>query len=357
MSRQKRPKPRTNEPRRGTKSTAKPHAVGRSKREKTKPGVLERMRAPRPIARLEFLRVFLPLAILGFMSSRMMHADHWLGMSGFEIPDLGGDYRQPLFLPRLPNPIAYLFVGVMGISGILLSLGVRARLSAAIFSATLFFALYSDRLSAFTVSKIAPVLVFALAVSPAGARYGIDAMLRLRKARGEDERSKRTHRDDSVLPEQVRYGNIFFFQAFIVSMYSASGICKARGDWLDTPYLLHTHLHGSYQTIVSWWAANHLPAFSWNIFQGTTLFFELFAPLLFYFEKLRPYALIYGLSMHAIIGLMFGPVVWFALLMSIVLIACFAPASWLDAALSRLFPSPRSADPSSARSESFETKE
>lgn len=310
-----------------------------SNKKKQEPGLidgwLERMRAPRAMARLEFLRVFLPLAILGFMSSRMIHADHWLGMSGFEIPDLGGDYRQPLFLPRLPNALAYLLVGVMGASGVALSLGIKSRISAAIFSFTLFFVLYSDRLSAFTVSKLAPVLIFALAMAPAGERYGLGAMSRAK--RGE------------ALPDRVSYGNVFFFQAFLVFMYSASGVCKARGDWLDTPNLLHTHLHGSYQTTLSWLAANHLPAFSWNVFQGTTLFFELFAPLLFLFAKLRPYALLYGLGMHALIGLMFGPVIWFALLMSLLLIACFAKERWLEALLGRLFPirsRPNEADPS-----------
>lgn len=305
----------------------------RIKPNSAKPGLLERMREPRSIARLEFLRVFLPLAILGFMSSRMIHADHWIGMSGFEIPDLGGDYRQPLFLPRLPNALAYLLVGVMGASGIALSLGLKSRLSAAIFSFTLFFVLYSDRLSAFTVSKLAPVLIFALAVSPAGERYGLDAIRRAKRAKHEERAG-----EGSALPDRVSYGNVFFFQAFLVVMYSASGVCKARGDWLDTPYLLHTHLHGSYQTVVSWLAANHLPAFSWNIFQGTTLFFEVFAPLLFFFKALRPYALIYGLAMHALIGLMFGPVIWFALLMSLLLIGCFAKEAWLRALLDRLFP-------------------
>jgi hypothetical protein len=33
--------------------------------------------------------------------------------------------------------------------------------------------------------------------------------------------------------------------------------------------------------------------------------------------------------MHAMIGLMFGPVVWFALLMASLLAACFLPEPWL----------------------------
>ena len=36
-----------------------------------------------------------------------------------------------------------------------------------------------------------------------------------------------------------------------------------------------------------------------------------------------------GLGMHALIGLMFGPVIWFALLMSTLLVCCYLPERWL----------------------------
>ncbi|MBE7448336.1 MAG: hypothetical protein HS111_05465 [Kofleriaceae bacterium] len=42
------------------------------------------------------MRIAVPLAILGFMSSRIVHADHWIGDAGFIVPDLGGDWRQPV---------------------------------------------------------------------------------------------------------------------------------------------------------------------------------------------------------------------------------------------------------------------
>ena len=37
----------------------------------------------------------------------------------------------------------------------------------------------------------------------------------------------------------------------------------------------------------------------------------------------------------ALVGLMFGPVVWFALLMSGLLIGCYAPERWLRRLFSR----------------------
>jgi hypothetical protein len=54
------------------------------------------------------------------------------------------------------------------------------------------------------------------------------------------------------------------------------------------------------------------------------------APLWFAMRWTRMPALVVGLGMHTMIGLMFGPVIWFALLMGGILVACFAPASYLE---------------------------
>ena len=118
-------------------------------------------------------------------------------------------------------------------------------------------------------------------------------------------------------------------------MYSASGIAKARGDWLTTQ-VLWTHLHDQYQTRVAWTIMRILPAWSWWALQGLVLGFEVGAPLWFALPWTRRSALVVGLGMHAMIGLMFGPVVWFALLMGSMLLACFLPESLLL----RLFRSP-----------------
>jgi hypothetical protein len=72
-----------------------------------------------------------------------------------------------------------------------------------------------------------------------------------------------------------------------------------------------------------------------------TLAFEALAPLWFALQRTRPYALAWGLAMHAMIGLMFGPVIWFSLLMASLLVACFGPLRWLEAAAAKLEPSSR----------------
>jgi phage-related holin len=52
-----------------------------------------------------------------------------------------------------------------------------------------------------------------------------------------------------------------------------------------------------------------------------TLALETFAPLWFSWSRTRPYALLAAVGMHAMIGLMFGPVRYFAMLMATLLIA------------------------------------
>jgi hypothetical protein len=79
--------------------------------------------------------------------------------------------------------------------------------------------------------------------------------------------------------------------------------------------------------------------------QAMVLTFELGAPLWFAMKRTRGVAFLFGLGMHAMIGLMFGPVVWFALLLG-----GWAPDAWflpLDKLTDRLMrraPEPRPED-------------
>jgi hypothetical protein len=268
---------------------------------------------PQPILRLEIIRFLAPLAVLGFMSSRLAHADEWLGQAGFRVPDLGhADWRQPIYVPALPNAAAWLVAAAMVASGLAVSFGYRARRAALLFAACLAFVAISDRLAAFTVSKMSPVLMLVLALSPCGSRFGIDAWRAQKRA------------PDAPKPELVR-GGVRFFQVFLPVMYCASGIAKLRGDWRTMPYVLWTHVHDTYQTSFSWAVATLLPTWSWTVFQALVLAFEVLAPLWFAWSRTRTAACIVGLAMHAMIGLMFGPVRWFALLMMSLLLGGYLP--------------------------------
>jgi hypothetical protein len=232
------------------------------------------------------------------------------------VPDLGGDWRQPIFVPALPTNVAWAVAAVMVVSGLMVSVGYKTRASALVFAATLAFVAVSDRLAAFTVSKLSPVVMLAVALGPAGRRLGVDAWWKRRHG-GKRPAKRRTA------------GSVRFLQLLLVTMYSASGIAKARGDWLKVPLVLWTQLHDTYQTPFAFWLASLLPAWAWTLFQGMVLLFELLAPLWLGWSKTRTFALVFGLGMHAMIGLMFGPVRWFALLMMTLLVAGYLPERFL----------------------------
>jgi uncharacterized membrane protein YphA (DoxX/SURF4 family) len=275
--------------------------------------------APMPVLRLEIIRIFAPLAVLGFMSQRLLHADEWIGDAGFRVPDLGGDFRQPLWIPPLPSTAAWVVAATMLVTGLLCAAGVRTRITALAFAATLAFVALSDRLAAFTVSKISPVIMIAVAVGPAGSRLGVDAWMRLR-------------RGQSPAPAVQPLGSVRFVQLMLSMFYCASGVAKGAADWVLVPGVLWTHMHDSYQTAVAFFLSSAMPSWVWTPLQAAVLVFEALAPLWFGLRRTRPFALLFGLGMHLMIGLMFGPVIWFALLMMTLLVGSFVS----DGLLARL---------------------
>lgn len=279
-----------------------------------------RFTAPQPVERLETVRILAPLAILGFLAARLVHVASWLTDAGFVVPDLGrDDYRQPLYIAPLPAWLAVVVALVTVTSGLATSLGFKTRIASGAFAAALTYLALADRLEAFTVSKLGAVVAIALFATPSGARYGIDAA-----------------RAGGPYPTHVSWGNVRFFQALLVLMYCASGIAKARGGWLGDPNVIWSHLHDSYQTGFTYFLATTVPAFIWSVFQYATLTYELGAPLWYSWRRTRLAALFVGLGMHSAIGLMFGPVIWFSLLMTSLLLGSFAPLPWLERALGKI---------------------
>ncbi len=296
---------------------------------------LERfIHAPQPALRLELIRVGFPLASLAFLSGRLLHADELLGETGFHVPDLGhDDWRQPLYLPPLPDNLAWLVAAVVALSALALAAGYKTRGAALLFALGTAWIALADRLSAFTVTKISPTLALALFFSPAGARYGVDAW--------------RRDSEEAFSPVLVASGALRFFQVLLPVFYCASGVCKARGDWLVHPYVLWTHVHDSYQTAISNAIARAMPARGWSVLQLVVLGLEVFAPLWLGWKRVRPWALVLFMGMHVCIGLMFGPVKWFALLMIVLLAGAFLPEHLVqrgEQALARLGPSKRLAE-------------
>src|ERR1043165_407582 len=95
-----------------------------------------RLTAPQPIERLELIRMLAPLAVLGFLSSRFAHVEHWLTDVGFVVPhQITTTYKQPLYIPTIPVWLAYLVVVATVLSGVATSLGFRTRVSSGVFAA------------------------------------------------------------------------------------------------------------------------------------------------------------------------------------------------------------------------------
>jgi hypothetical protein len=250
---------------------------------------------------------------------------YWLTEVGFVVPERApGDYRQPLYIPPIPVWLAVVVSIATVLAGLATSIGFRTRISSGIFAALLAYLALADRLEAFTVNKLGTVLAIALLASPAGARYSIDAL--------RDGATRSTS-----APAYVSWGNVRFFQSLLVFIYFASGIAKIRGGWLKDPLSLFSHLHDSYQTAFTYFMARTVPGIGWSLFQYAALAYEVGAPLWFTLRRTRQPALVFGLAMHAMIGIMFGPVIWFSLLMSILLLSSFAPLPWLSSALARVW--------------------
>lgn len=286
--------------------------------------LIDRFFRPQPIERLEIIRILAPLAILGFMSSRIIHADDWLSTAGFRIPALENDWRQPVAFSGVSVPVAYGIGIALALSALATCVGAFTRVASALFCGLLIYVALADRMAAFTVSKISPMIALVLFFSPAGARWSVDAW-------------RRKRRDPKwQAPTHVSWGNVRYFQILLPAFYFSSGIAKAKGDWLDDPYVLWSHIHDSYQTWISYFIGNHTPAFGWTVLQAITLAFETLAPLWFILKWTRPFAFGWAVLMHLMIGLMFGPVIWFSLLMITLNIGAWAPLPWLQKALGRL---------------------
>jgi hypothetical protein len=283
-----------------------------------------RLTAPQPIERLEAIRILAPLAILGFLASRFVHVAYWLTDVGFVVPERTvADFRQPLYIPPISPWLAYIVAIATIVSGLCTSIGFRTRIASGVFAALLAYLALADRLEAFTVNKLGTVIAIALFARPWGTRYGVDAWLRWKA------------KSDARPPTHVHWGNVRFFQALLVFMYLASGIAKAKGDWISDPNVIWSHLHDSYQTSFTHFLATAAPPVVLTMFQYLTLAYELGAPLWFGVRPLRPVGLALGLGMHTAIGVMFGPVIWFALLMMVLVVASFGPVAWLARPLER----------------------
>ncbi len=249
---------------------------------------------PVPAIRLESFRWMLTFALLIYTLAWSMDASEWLTAAGYHVsPAASQGLQLPvLLLGRVALPV-FLVVYIGSMVAILFDL--RPRLFSFVVFAGLLYVTTADRLAAFSMNKLALVSWLVLLLAPWPALADADA-------------------DDQ--PGQLRSAwPVRVLQATLLLEYLGAGVCKLRGDWLDSSKVLWLQAQDVYMTDLSAWMVRELPVWLWAGLQHGSLAFELFAPILFCVRRLRPLGFGLGLAMHLGIGLMMYRVGFFSLAM------------------------------------------
>ena len=239
--------------------------------------------------RLEAFRFTATIALLIYTLSWALDAREWLTPVGYHLSPAAADGLQ-LPVPLLGPVTLVLFMLAYVGSMVAISLSIRPRAASLVVFVGLAYVTVADRLSSFSMNKLALVAwsILLLAPWPAAAREGEGRELR------------------SAWPLRI-------LQATLLLQYVGAGICKVRGGWLDNPAALWLQVQDVYMTQLAAWMVRELPMWAWAALQHGALGFELLAPLLLCVPKLRPLGFAWGLAMHLAIGLMMYRVGLFSL--------------------------------------------
>ncbi|KIG12739.1 hypothetical protein DB30_01097 [Enhygromyxa salina] len=239
---------------------------------------------PVPAVRLESFRWTTTLALLIYTLTWSLEASEWLTPAGYHMSAAASRGLQlpiPLLGPWTLGAFLLVYIGCM--VGILLDL--RPRLCSYVVFAGLLYVTLADRLSAFSMNKLALVAWLVLLLAP--------------WPRAEP------HPGTPPAPTQLRSAwPVRILQATVLLQYVGAGICKLRGNWLTNPQVLWLQAQDIYMTKLAAWMVRELPPGAWAALQYGALAFELLAPLLLCVRRLRPIGFAWGLAMHTGIALM-----------------------------------------------------
>jgi hypothetical protein len=233
--------------------------------------IVEFFFAPVDRVRMDAFRISLAITVALYMVERWRYAKEWLTSAGYHISADNLPYH-PSYAPPIPQTALPFFGIVLFASLIVLAIGWRIRLMAMICLVCAIYVAFADQLSAFTMNRLSIFSFAVLALAPTGS-------------------------PQPVWPVRI-------LQMTIVIQYFTAGWSKAVwGDWLVDPYSLYTAVLGIYRTDFAAWLLAYFPKEIWIVFQYGTLAFELLAPIIFAVKRLRPLALLWGLSFHLVIAL------------------------------------------------------
>lgn len=253
--------------------------------------------APISPAPLELFRQGFAWTMLIYFIAWARNADEWLTVAGYH-PSAAIDPVNAPQLPLLPEA-ALPFVGV-AVFGCLLAyifgfarhVLVWALLGVSIYS------LQVDPISSFTINRLFVIGWFVLAIAPEPG------------------------------PDGQRAWPTRCLQLLLVTQYFASGLCKTlNGDWWGGEDVLWMQVQGIYMTDAAAWMVRTLPHAAWRVQQELALWFELLAPVLFGFKRLRPIAFVLGLGLHAVVTLTMDQLIYFSLQMACFYLL-FIPPEW-----------------------------
>lgn len=234
--------------------------------------------------RLEAFRFTATISLLVYTLSWATEAREWLTPVGYHLSATASDGLQ-LPVPLL-GPIT-LWVFMLGYVGSMaaIALNVRPRACSVVVFVGLAYVTVADRLSSFSMNKLALVAWSILVLAP--------------WPRGEQQLR-------TAWPLRILQGTLLL-------QYFGAGICKVRGGWLDNPQALWLQVQDVYMTQLAAWMVRELPMWAWAALQHAALAFELLAPLLLTVSRLRRLGFVWGLVMHLAIGLMMYRVGLFSL--------------------------------------------
>lgn len=253
--------------------------------------------------RLRIFEVGFTLQYTVWMGMLFLNPEEWLGQDGFHISlaDQNKGYWEPW--PRLSLFGLYGF-GVVLYCGVIMILANRLRrLGLWLVLACAIYVQYADTPSAFSVSRLNIIVFAILATAPP------------------------PWQDDKGRMRQS-LGPVRLCQALMIMLYFTAGVAKVKsGDWLEYDDVIWSHTQGVYRTEFAAWLVREMPMSYWTLQKWLALSFEMGAPFLFCFHRLRPLGLILGLGFHLTIALCFWSIWPFSLHM-VTYYLLFLPTRW-----------------------------
>lgn len=252
--------------------------------------VENRFFGPLPAWRLRWFEVAFTVQFLAWMGMLYLHPFEWLGREGFhaDLSDQNSAYWKPW--PALPDWLVPVFGVVVLAGGLAIVHGGRwRRVGLVIAAMAAAYVLYLDKAASFTVSRL-NVVIFAILATAPPVWSGPDGK------------------------RWVHGGVVRLCQGALVALYFGAGIAKVvHGDWLEHHDVIYSHMVGVYRTELAAWLVRVMPMGFWVVQKWLALGFELGAPVLFGWSRLRMVAVIMGLGFHLVIATCFWSIWPFAL--------------------------------------------